>query len=195
MSRFGNRNRALFATLALAGVSSCMAIRPRVVSRKTPVEEELVGEVRALEPGLATAQPVRAMGAPGSGLSPTVRDAVIATMNRQLRLGAVRDLKRRGLVGESRAGTLSLIEGVQADAEVTGRFHTKKLVEAENGDRETIIQRVLTLAGDTDEGDAVEIRLLMYEANVEASAPGTLIEDEQGAWIQKIDPRLLEEQP
>jgi hypothetical protein len=182
-------DRALIAVLMaffLLESLACVQIRPRVVSRKTQVEKQILGELGQLERDLMLAASVRSRGAPGADLSPAHAEALVAMMDRQFRLDDILDLKSRSLVGEARDGTLALQQAkLPRDAEERARVAA--LAEAENTDRETIMRRILDMNPGLSAADLPEVRRLVFELEVESSPLGTLFEQEDGTFIEKVD--------
>jgi len=187
-------NPSLFAALVAALLATgCVSIRPVVVSKKTQIENQIVGEIGALQHDLILAASVRSMGADDPDLSPAHREALVAMMNRQFRLDDVVDLKRRRVLGEAMDGTLHYFPNPDLRANPAEADVVKALVEAENADRDTIMQRIIDMNPGLDATHLPEVQRLMHELNVERSELGTLVEDETGEWKEKIDPRLQEE--
>ncbi len=169
--------------------TACVSIRPRVVSRKTQIENQVVGELARLERDLVLVSSVRALGADPAELSPAQREALVAMMDREFRRDDVLVLKQRQIVGEAADARLHFF-GKRATAE--DRARAKALVEAENLDREKLLQRIVDMNPGLSAADLPAVRQLVHELEVEASLPGTLVPDATGAWIEKADPREVQ---
>lgn len=183
------RRIACFVAVA-ALVASCVSIRPRVVSRKTEVEEQIVGGFEKLQRDLVLASSVRGAAAKGGELSPAHREALMAVMNRQFRRDDIEELKQRRIAGEALAGTLEFFATPDTKSDQALNKRARQLVTAENADREIIMQRVIDLHASLDESDLPAVRKMMAEINQAESRPGTLIQDPELGWIDRPDPRL-----
>lgn len=180
--------RTLGVALLALVCAACLSIRPKVVSRKTQIENQVVGELARLERDLVLVSSVRGVGADSAELSPAQREALVAMMDREFRRDDVLDLKRRQVVGEMGEGRLFLFaERLSGTAEE--KAQAKALVEAENRDRETLLQRIVDMNPGLGAADLPEVRRLVHELEVTGSEPGTLVEAPDGAWIEKADPR------
>lgn len=178
--------------IAAVLATACVSVRPKVVSEKTQLENQILGNFEKLEADLILASSVRSQGAPGAELSPAHREALLSVMNRQFRRDDVEDLKGRKIAGESLQGTLSLRETpeVRENAQLKGL--ATKTINEENRDREIIMKRVLDMYSGLSAEDLPAVRKMMYELNVAQSFPGTPIEDAEQGWIEKPDPKLDE---
>ncbi len=180
------------AMLALAlAQAGCLSIRPRVVSRKTQIENQVVGELARLEGDLLLVSSVRGTGADPNDLSPAQREALVAMMDRAFRRDDIEALKRQQVVGEGTDARLFLfLRRMQGSADDKARV--RKLVIAENADRDVLLQRIVDMNPGLGPTDLPEVRRLVHELEVEASAAGTLVQDAQGEWAEKADPRQAE---
>lgn len=183
---------ALALLTSLVILPSCVSVRPKVVSEKTQLENQILGNFDKLENDLILASSVRSMGAPGAELSPAHREALIAVMNRQFRRDDIEELKGKKVAGESLLGTLSLRETPETRENAGFRLQATKLVGDENRDREVIMKRVLDMYSGLGPEDLPAVRKMMYELSVSQSFPGTPIEDSEQGWIEKPDPKLDE---
>lgn len=182
-----------FALLTLlAGGPACVSVRPKVVSEKTQLENQILGSFDKLENDLILASSVRSMAAPGAELSPAHREALMAVMNRQFRRDDIEELKGKKVAGESLQGTLSLRETRETRENAAVRLQATKLIGEENRDREIIMKRVLDMYSGLGPDDLPAVRKMMYELSVSQSFPGTPVEDPDQGWIEKPDPKLDE---
>lgn len=182
----------LFGLVAALVAPGCVSVRPKVVSEKTQLENQILGNFDKLENDLILASSVRSMGAPGNELSPAHREALIAVMNRQFRRDDVEDLKGKKVAGESLQGTLALRETPELRENAQLKLLATKVIAEENRDRDVIMRRVLDMYSGLGPDDLPEVRKLMHELAVTQSLPGTPIEDSEQGWIEKPDPKLDE---
>jgi outer membrane murein-binding lipoprotein Lpp len=180
------------AVMSLTSLAGCVSVRPKVVSEKTQLENQILGNFDKLENDLILASSVRSEGAPGAELSPAHREALLAVMNRQFRRDDVEDLKTRKIAGESLQGTLALRETPEVRENGTLKVQATKVIAEENRDREVIMKRVLDMYSGLGPEDLPEVRKMMYELNVAQSFPGTPIEVPEQGFIEKPDPKLDE---
>lgn len=89
------------------------------------------------------------------------------------RLPRVDALKKEQLVGENRRGFLAILQPLDESQE--------KIVRAENADRKKIYAFFAAKSGATvRQVGAIRARQIAAD-----SAPGVMIEDEDGAWMEK----------
>jgi hypothetical protein len=183
---------ALFGLVVALVAPGCVSVRPKVVSEKTQLENQILGNFDKLENDLILASSVRSMGAPGNELSPAHREALIAVMNRQFRRDDVEELKGKKIAGESLQGTLALRDTPELKENAQLKGQATKVIADENRDRDVIMKRVLDMYSGLGPEDLPEVRKMMHELAVTQSLPGTPIEDPDQGWIEKPDPKLDE---
>ncbi len=103
--------------------------------------------------------------------------------SRATRLGAVNDLKARGVVGESNQALL-VVRNLDAIQGLKERADAQKLVKDENADREQLFKEIAA-AKNVDLAQLPQIRATYAETLRENAHAGDWIQRPDGAWGQK----------
>ncbi|UCC79183.1 MAG: DUF1318 domain-containing protein [Candidatus Zixiibacteriota bacterium] len=108
------------------------------------------------------------------------RRLTLAQIRRKTLSGYIDELKRQGTLGESYEGRIV----VMADS-ITAGNQISKIVEAENSDREIILNFYFDSRGIEDEIDKKGARIEFAQVMARLSPDGTWIEDYEGNWTVK----------
>ncbi len=179
----------LLVTFALFADLGCMSIRPQVVSQKTQLERQILGEFEQLEKDLVMVSSVRSKGAPDAELSPAHREALMAVMNRQFRRDDIEEYKRSKNAGEGLDGLVRFFPTSETRTDGALEKRIRKTLDEENRDREIIMRRVIDMHEGLDDGDLKDVQAMMGELNQADCLPGDLIQDEEEGWIPKPLPQ------
>ncbi len=163
----------------------CMSIRPQVVSQKTQLERQILGEFEQLEKDLIMVSSVRSKGAAEGELSPAHREALMAVMNRQFRRDDIEEYKRSKNAGEGLNGLLRFFPSTETRSDNELEKRIRKTIDEENRDREIIMRRVIDMHEGLDDNDLKTVRTMLGELNQADCREGDLIEDEEEGWIPK----------
>ena len=109
-----------------------------------------------------------------TSLNLSAQDLAAVQARMKERLPQVAQLKTQKVIGEDPAGFLAL---VKKDAEATAR----QLVEAENADRKVVYAALAAKAGT----DAARVGKQRAKELAERSAPGMMLQREDGSWYEK----------
>ena len=107
-------------------------------------------------------------------LSLRAEDLAAVQARMKERLPQVAQLKTQKVIGEDSSGFLAL---VKADAAATAR----ELVQAENADRKAVYAALAAKAG----SDPARVAKQRAKELAERSAPGMMLQREDGSWYEK----------
>lgn len=107
--------------------------------------------------------------------SPEIQKAVAS---RSARLGALREGKARGCIGETNQGLVEARPGQGCGGEVSG------LIGAENADRQVIISAFMR-QNNIPASDTGRVRAAFAKANRDHAQPGEWVQQDNGQWVKK----------
>lgn len=180
---------ALGAVVMLALVATgCMNFKLIAVDRKTQLENQILGSFGELQKDLVLMQSVRGEGQDSAALPPAQREALQAMMNRQFNADDIAVLKAQGVAAETRSGLLVLRDTPRTERDADFKAEAKRLLDEENRDRQVFMKRVIAINPKLSEKDLPHVQSMLFRLNADGSAPGTLIEDDHGAFVAKPEP-------
>lgn len=162
--------------------SACIRTNTVTLGRKTDLEKQLMGRLEPLTEDELLAASVRGESNEAQGSLQELEDRAIAARRRQLfNRDDVRELQAAGCVGEARDGKVRTrdCEGHALIAERT------RLVSEENADRAAVLAWAVEADPSLTLGDLPQLETIYHAVMVERAAPGTPIEEENGAWVRK----------
>jgi uncharacterized protein YdbL (DUF1318 family) len=108
------------------------------------------------------------------------RQLTLAQIRRKTMSEYINELKRQGILGEANDGRLVIRpDSVGAESQVA------RIVEAENDDREIILNFYYESRGIEDESEKSMVKIEFAEVAARLSPDGTWIEDFEGNWTVK----------
>lgn len=181
----------LLGTLALTACSgSLFSINLNVVDQKTALEQQVLGTYGELGRDLTAYASVRGVNPDGTlAVKPERTDSQAAVMqafsNRRYNRDDIQDLLDLGVVGEANTGLLIWRDENIPDTLEYDRPLAEELVNEENRDRQTILQRLMTTTPGVGDQDREEVEFVFAELNQELAPIGAYIQGRDGAWRQK----------
>jgi len=106
-----------------------------------------------------------------------------AVQNRKFNKDEVDELKADKVVGENNRGLLQPLSHPRYEGDPEYRLYVDQIIEEENNDRVIIYERVLTVNQNSDE--AARANKVFAKLNFDNSAPGTMIQNPDGTWVEK----------
>ncbi|MCP9473317.1 MAG: YdbL family protein [Nitrospira sp.] len=174
-------------TIALAGCGGPL-VGVTIVDEKTALENQVLGTYQELNQEVLLVASVRYIDPEGRLVPqppvPPSKEAAIRAMQRSaFNKDDIDRLKAEGLLGENREGGLTILapEKVPADRQA----FVKNLVEEENADRATLMQRVLATNETFTPQDLPKIRRTFAALNRDRARSGDWIQREDGQWTRK----------
>jgi uncharacterized protein YdbL (DUF1318 family) len=187
-----SRNHGLWVAIATCGIALAGCGGPLVgvtiVDEKTALENQVLGTYQELNQEVLLVASVRYIDPSGKLVPqppvPPSKEAAIRAMQRSaFNRDDIDRLKAEEILGENLEGRLSILslEKVSADRQA----FVKNLVEEENADRETLMQRVLTTNETFTPQDLPKIRRTFAALNRDRARSGDWIQREDGQWVRK----------
>jgi uncharacterized protein YdbL (DUF1318 family) len=151
----------------------------------TPVVQSNGGASESLLSCILSLGATTAYAAEDEVAAPEITNPAIRKIidSRAARLGAVNDLKAKGVIGESNQALL-VVRNLDAIQGLKERADAQKLVKDENADREQLFKEIAA-AKNVDLAQLPQIRTTYAEALREKAHPGDWIQLPDGSWVQK----------
>ncbi len=173
-------------------LSGLVDVNVQVVDEKTLLERQILGAYQGLETDLVMAASVRSVDTEGR-LVPLPdypagqRAAMDALRVREFYRDDVDRLKAEGIFGEASSGLLTArVDLAKVDAKKAAL--AKSVMEAENGARRALIDRILETAESLKPEDRPKVERVFAQMNRDAARAGEWIQTDDGAWTQKAKP-------
>ncbi|MCP9447934.1 MAG: YdbL family protein [Nitrospira sp.] len=174
-------------TITLAGCTGPL-VGVTIVDEKTALENQVLGTYQELNQDVLLVASVRYIDPEGRLVPqppmPPGKEAAIRAMQRSaFNKDDIDRLKAEGILGENLEGGLTILhpENIPADRHA----FVKNLVEEENADRETLVQRVLATNETFTPQDLPKIRRTFAALNRDRARSGEWIQREDGRWVRK----------
>ena len=187
--------KSLFYMITLLAILCSCTIKPpevNVTAEKTALENQLFGEKARVSSDPSTSIAVwsalerYSWEGEDEDLLTRYREAyskrrlTLAQIRRKTMSEYINELKRQGILGESYLGRLVLMsDTLGADSQIN------RIVEAENNDRETILNFYFESHGIETEAEKSKAWAEFAEIAARLSPDGTPIEDNAGNWTAK----------
>lgn len=174
--------------LVILFVFKCSVQAPevKVTGEKTALEQEVVGTYEEMEEETWMIASTRAVQEESDvKVSPEKRAVLEALQNQKFNRDDIDEFKKKGFVGENNQGFLEIrsLEELEQDPEQIKLI--EEIVQEENEDRETVMERVIELNDSLKKAVRDEILAIFAQINQENSAKGTWIQEPDGNWIVK----------
>ncbi|OPZ81413.1 MAG: hypothetical protein BWY77_00654 [bacterium ADurb.Bin431] len=173
----------MFISLALL---RCTVRAPElnVTGEKTALENQVLGAYQQIESDSWLIASARAVGATSSAVvSGSKKEVIDAVQNRKFNKDEVDELKADKVVGENNRGLLQPLAHPRYDGDPEYRLYVDQIIEEENNDRLIIYERVLTI--NQTSAEAARANEVFAKLNFDNSAPGTMIQNPDGTWVEK----------
>jgi uncharacterized protein YdbL (DUF1318 family) len=192
------RTALLVVVLPFAGagcwhkITSLVDVNVQVVDEKTLLERQILGQYQGLEKDLVLAASVRSIDtqgrlAPLPDYPPGQRRALEALRIREFYRDDVDALKHDGAIGEGNEGYL-VKRDAPADAKAADAKRvalTGTVLEAENGARKALVDRILETNETLTPADRPKVQKVFAQMNRDAAKDGEWVQAEDGSWTKK----------
>ncbi|MBN1561752.1 DUF1318 domain-containing protein [candidate division KSB1 bacterium] len=157
-----------------------------ITGQKTALEQQVLGSYQHLTDNAIVTTSMRT-GGDGEGLDSPQKQAILqAVQNQRFNKDEIDEFKREKVIGENNRGYLQVRPTPRYEQDESYKKLVDVLVEEENGNRRVIYQRVLVM---TEVAQEEEINAIFANMQIDQSAPGTLIQQRDGQWLEKSDNR------
>jgi hypothetical protein len=177
--------------LALAGCGGpFLGVNVFVVGERTSLEKQVLGNYRALSSDFESFGSVRGVDEFGRVKEPpkitdSKQASIRAMQNRAYNRDDVDSFLIEGLAGEDNRGRLTLFEEALGKAAPQRQTFVRSVVDEENRDRETLIQRLMRTTPGVTPQDEGRVRALFASLNRDTAPEGSPIQLEDGTWSVK----------
>lgn len=165
---------------------SVQAPEVRVTGEKTALEQEVVGTYEQMEEDTWMIASTRAVEGEGEvKVSPEKRVVLEALQNQKFNKDDIDEFKMKGYVGENNQGFLEIRSLEELEENPEQLELVREVVQEENEDRETVMERVIELNDSLKKAVRDDILAIFARINQENSAEGTWIQEQDGNWVIK----------
>lgn len=162
---------------------SCSIKSPEftITGQKTNLEQQVLGSYQYVHDEAIVTTSARTPS--DKNQTDEQQQAIVQAMkNQQFNKDEIDELKKDQVIGENNRGLLEALPTEKYKENEKYRTRVDLLIEEENENRRVIYQRVL-LMNDIN-GDA-ETNIIFANMQMDQSAPGTMIQQPSGEWIEK----------
>jgi len=181
------RHSILLSIVFLTGLPAC-SFNFELTSQRTALENQVMGSYRELDDDMILASSVRGGKANGMPISPEKKGAIDAREDQEFNRDDIDELKNKGLIGETAAGTVALLPkslGGHVRTKAKEILLANRLVDEENRDRATIWKRIIASNENLATKDLPEVRRTYAKMQRDQATPGQWLQDKSGRWEQK----------
>ena len=165
---------------------SIQAPEVRVTGEKTALEREVVGTYEEMEEDTWMIASTRAVeGEPEVAVSPEKRAVLEALQDQKFNKDDIDEFKMKGFVGENSSGFLEIRSLEKLEQNPEEMKLVQEIVQEENEDRETVMERVIELNDSLKKAVRDDILSIFARINQENSSEGTWIQEPDGNWVIK----------
>ncbi|MFC1569766.1 DUF1318 domain-containing protein [bacterium] len=182
------RRIVLISTILILLVVSCSFKAPevRVTGEMTALEKEVLGTYRQIEEDTWMVASTRSDGkVKDQKVSPEKKQVLDAMQDQKFNKDDIEEFKRKGYVGESNEGLLSIRDHAELQSDISKSKFVKKIVNEENSAREVIMKRVIQLNDALTDAMRNNVMSIFAQMNQENSPVGTWIQKQLGDWVRK----------
>lgn len=157
-----------------------------VTGEKTALENQVLGTYQQIEGDAWLIASSRAIGSGSTSEVPTAKKEVMeAIQNRKFNKDDIDELKRDKVIGENNQGYVQVLPHKKYQTDPEFKKYVDQLVAEENRDRQVIFARIILINESSAGADRAKINEILCKLNYDNSAPGTMIQTKDGAWIEK----------
>jgi uncharacterized protein YdbL (DUF1318 family) len=193
MHQFTNRSvrRPTLLRLALAAVAlgpTACTFNFELTSQRTALENQVMGAYKELDDDLVLVSSMRGPDDPAPVVAPEEKKALDARQNQEFNRDDVDELKDKGVLGETAAGTVTVLpRGIGAADKVDAQLLklAQALVTEENRDRDEIWKRIIASNANLGDKDMPAVRKTYAKMQRDTAAAGHWLQDDDGRWRRK----------
>ncbi|MBD3288803.1 DUF1318 domain-containing protein [candidate division KSB1 bacterium] len=187
-SHIMNRKANFILLIFMVFIAGCSVEAPevKITGEKTALENQVIGTYEEIEQDSWTITSVRSTS-PGKApaMSEEKKKVLSAVQNRRFNKDDIDEFKEDMVVGENNNGFLEIRNAEKLNKDADYRKRVEQIVAAENQDRKVIMERAMQVNEDIAKAGAERVASVFAKIWQEESAPGTLIQLEDGSWVKK----------
>jgi uncharacterized protein YdbL (DUF1318 family) len=168
--------------------AACSIKTPEITltGEKTALESQILGAFEQVSTQNQLTTSVRSDdNAASNTLSEQQETVSKAMQNQKFNKDEIDELKKTKVVGENNAGYLEILGGDKFNEDPVFNKIVTQLTAEENRDRRIIYQRLMAVNASASQSKESELGAIFAKMQVEKSVPGTMIQLENGQWIEK----------
>ncbi len=179
--------RIMAGIVSLLLLISCTIKTPEVsfTSERTAIEKQILGTYRTIEEDAWMISSARSTSSPDITIPESRRIVLEAFANRKFNADDIEDFKKDGVTGENIEGLLTILPTSRYNEDFEYSELVNKIIVEENRDREIIMRRIVEINSAVNPMDPDAIARVFAQMNRDASPPGSMIQKEDGSWINK----------
>ncbi len=159
-----------------------------VVDERTALENQVLGTYEELNKEVLLVASVRYIDPKGKLQKapeiPQGKKTVIRALQRSsFNKDDLDQYKTQGVLGENNQGGITLLASNDVDPDRLP--FVQNLVQEENADREVVMRRVIETNEKLSEKDWPRVKKMFAALNRDKAPPGTMIQLDDGTWVQK----------
>lgn len=180
----------LAAALSAGCAGSLLGINLFVVDEKTALEQQVLGTYESIGTDLSSYGSVRGVNPDGSinpppPMTDSQREVMRAMNNRRYNRDDVNLMLQEGIVGEGSDGLLVILaDPIPAAGGLTPTL-AREVINEENNDRRTILERLMQTTPGVTEADRPEVQRIFATLNRDLAPAGARIQQADGGWSVK----------
>ncbi|MBN2357596.1 DUF1318 domain-containing protein [candidate division KSB1 bacterium] len=176
----------VFFSLLFGLQCSIRAPELNVTGEKTALENQVLGTYKQLESDTWLIASSRAIGSNTNVEMPSAKKEVMeAVQNRKFNKDDVDELKREKVIGENNRGYVEVLPHEKYQTDEDFKRYVDQIVSEENRDRQIIFARIIMINEASAGADKEKVNDVLCKLNYDNSEPGTMIQTEEGEWIEK----------
>jgi uncharacterized protein YdbL (DUF1318 family) len=176
----------LWAALGVWAACSIKTPEITLTGEKTALESQILGAYEQLSTQNQLTTSVRTDDNSASNALSEQQETVSKAMQDQkFNKDEIDEFKRDKVIGENNTGYLEILGGTKYDEDPVFKRIVTQITAEENRDRRIIYQRLLAVNASVATSKEGEPGAIFAKMQVEKSAPGTMIQLENGQWIEK----------
>ena len=177
-------------TLGILGCSSLVGVDVTVVDQKTALENQILGSYEELGNEMLLLASVRSVDESGklktvAEVPPGKMEAIRAMQRQEFNRDDIQSFKEAGVAGEGNDGLLVFFETERTQTDAAFKTFAETILQEENADRITILQRTVDTNEAFSEGDLPKVQRIFASLNRDSAKPGEKIQLEDGSWTVK----------
>lgn len=184
----------VYTIIIAAGLGGCrgslFGINLFVVDQRTALEEQVLGNYRALGQNMTAVASVRGVAPDGSLQPPppmtdSQRAVLQAMNNRRYNRDDVDALLRAGVVGEGNGGLLVPLVDPLPEVDGLSTDLVARIIEEENRDRQVVIDRLVATTPGVTADQRGDVAFVFARLNQDSAPAGARLQGERGGWSTK----------
>jgi uncharacterized protein YprB with RNaseH-like and TPR domain len=176
--------------LAASCGKSLVEVQVDVVDQRTALENQVLGSYKEIDRDLMMLASVRSIDESGRLKEvdplPKERMKVIRALQRsKFNQDDIDYFKELGSAGENKEGFLTFFESEPTRLDEEYHRFVTAIIEQENEDRKTIMNRILETNENFTENDLPKVQTIFANLNRDSAPEGVMIQLDDGQWVRK----------